>query len=215
MLRVSIARRGIFRAAICSLAFLAAGKVVNAQSTWDVMLRSTPTMGERSLGRSDAKVIVLEYASATCPHCAMFHVHAWPQIRRDYVDTGKVRWIIRELPLDSLSMAAFMLARCMPAEQYFDTINELFLTQKAWMVDDPRSALWRIMKNRMSREEFDSCLARQDLSEAIYQTAKQAVEEFEIKSTPTFLINGERVRGAQEAGYFKTLLERKLREFTQ
>jgi protein-disulfide isomerase len=215
MLRVSIARRGIFSAAICSLALLAAVTVVNAQSSWEVMLRSTPTMGERSLGRSDAKVIVLEYASATCPHCAMFHVHAWPQIRRDYVDTGKVRWIIRELPLDSLAMAVFMLARCVPAEQYFDTLNEFFLTQKAWMVDDPRGAIWRIMENRMSREKFDSCLARQDLSEAIYQTAKQAVEEFEIKSTPTFLINGDRIHGAQEFEYFKTLFERKLREIRQ
>jgi protein-disulfide isomerase len=189
--------------------------VASATSTWDVMLHSAPAAGDRSLGRKGAPVVVLEYASATCPHCAMFHVHSWSQIRRSYIDTGKVRWILRELPLDSLAMAAFMLARCGPAGQYFDTIEHLFSSQKVWMSEEPRKGLWEVMQNRMSREEFDACLVREDLSESIYRTAKQAIEEFGIKSTPTFFINGQKISGAQDFDYFKDVFDRELGKVQQ
>lgn len=212
MSRVSIVVGTIFSVALCALAVLASTTATGRVSDWETILRSTPATGERSLGPADAQVVVIEYVSATCPHCAMFHMHSWPQIKRNYIDTGKVRWIMRELPLDSLAMAAFMLARCVSADQYFTTIDALFSAQKSWTGEEPRKALWQLMKERMSHEQFDSCLAREDLSESIYQTAKRAAEEFGIKSTPTFFINGQKISGAQTFDDFKSLLDRELRK---
>jgi protein-disulfide isomerase len=216
MSRDSITARIIFSGVICFLCVLAPLAAAGPGSDWNRMLRSMPITGDRSLGSADAPVIVLEYASASCPHCAIFHIKSFPQIRRDYVDTGKVRWIFRELPLDELAMAAFMLARCMPEQKYFTTVEALFIDQKLWMGAEPRKAFWQIMQRMgMSQDQFDSCLRRQDLSQSIYQTAKQAVDEFGVKSTPTFFINGERIRGTQEAHYFATLIEGALKKARQ
>ncbi|MDP9136576.1 MAG: DsbA family protein, partial [Pseudomonadota bacterium] len=110
------------------------------------LLASAPYIGERSVGSPDARVLVVEYASASCSHCARFRIGSWPQIRDAYVDTGKVRWIFREFPLDSLALAAFMLARCMPEEQYFQAIDILFRTQARWKGPARRKELARTMR---------------------------------------------------------------------
>jgi protein-disulfide isomerase len=213
MSRILQSVRRILSVVICVAGILLPAVASYAESDWSKMLRSAPPIGERSLGMAGAPVVVLEYASATCPHCGIFHVQSWPQIKREYVDTGKVRWIIREIPLDSLSMAAFMLARCMPADRYFATLDSLFAEQKLWMGTEPRNELWKLMQRKgMQREQFDYCLARQDLSEAIYHTAKQAVEEFGVKSTPTFFVNGRVVHGAQTFAFFQELIEAELRK---
>jgi protein-disulfide isomerase len=211
MSRVLLSKRRILSAAICAASILFFAVTGYAETNWPKMLLSAPPTGERSLGTVGAPVIVLEYASATCPHCAIFHVQSWPQIKREYVDTGKVRWIFRELPLDSLAMAAFMLARCAPAESYFAVLDALFATQRQWMGGEPRDELWKLMQNKgMQRDQFDLCLGRQDLSDAIYHTAKQAVEEFGVKSTPTFFINGRVVQGAQTFMVFQELIHAEL-----
>jgi protein-disulfide isomerase len=208
-----LSKRRILLAAICAAGILPSAVLSHTESNWPKILLSVPSTGERSLGPASAPVVIVEYASATCPHCAIFHVQSWPQIRHEYVDTGKVRWIIRELPLDSLAMAAFMLARCMPADQYFTTLDTLFAEQKLWMGSEPRIELWKLMqRNGMQREQFDLCLTRRDLSEAIYHTAKQAIEEFGIKSTPTFIVNGRVVHGAQTFTFFRDLIEAELRK---
>jgi protein-disulfide isomerase len=175
------------------------------------LLAAAPEIGERSLGSATAFVTVIEYASATCPHCAQFHLHTFPQIRRHYIDTGKVRWIFRELPLDDAAMAAFMLARCLPESKYFQTLANLFKQQKIWAGPETRRELSRIMREAgMSRETFDSCLKRKDLAEAIYRIAKTAHEDFDVTATPTFFVNGERVRGAQDFATFMEIIDRKL-----
>ena len=208
-----ISTRRIFSAVLCAAGILVIGAAHGAQVDWPKILLSTPATGERSLGSAGAPVVVVEYASATCPHCALFHVKIWPQIRRQYVDTGNVRWIIRELPLDSLAMAAFMLARCVSPDRYFSTLELLFAQQKLWMGAEPRNELRKLMEQvGMSREQFDLCLQREDLSEAIYQTAKKATEEFEVKSTPTFFVNGQMIRGTQDFPFFKELIDRNLRK---
>ncbi|NNE22217.1 MAG: thioredoxin domain-containing protein, partial [Rhizobiales bacterium] len=89
-------------------------------------LMTPPPLGEKWLGRADAPVTMIEYASATCPHCANFHTDTFPAIKTDYIDTGKVRFAMREFPFDQLSLAAFMLARCAPEERYFGMIDVLF-----------------------------------------------------------------------------------------
>jgi len=213
MSRVLLSTRRILPAAICAASFLFFTVAGYSEANWPKMLLSTPPTGERSLGTVGAPVVVLEYASATCPHCAIFHIQSWPQIKRNYVDTGKVRWIIRELPLDSLAMAAFMLARCVPAESYFATLDDLFAAQRQWMGSEPRNELWKLMQRKgMQRDQFDLCLERQDLSDAIYHTAKQAIEQFGVKSTPTFFINGRVIQGSQTFVVFQELIEAELRK---
>ncbi|MDP9137337.1 MAG: DsbA family protein [Pseudomonadota bacterium] len=181
------------------------------------LLASAPRIGERSLGSPTAPVVVVEYASATCPHCAQFHIRSWPHIRDEYVDTGKVRWIFREFPLDDLALAAFMLTRCIPEHQYFEAIDALFRTQKRWTESATREELARTMRMAgMDGDAFATCMTRQDLAEAIVDIAKTAQHEFAVQSTPTFFVNGQRVRGAQEFTFFKALLDAELaKEFRQ
>jgi protein-disulfide isomerase len=174
------------------------------------LLARAPSLGERSLGSPEAPVVVVEYASLTCPHCAQFHIRSLPLIRKTYIETGKVRWIFREFPLDELAMAGFMLARCLPSEGYFPAIEAMFREQKTWTNGEPREELARLMLSAgMDRQSFDHCIARSDLADAIYNIAKTG-QEFGVKSTPTFFINGQLVRGAQEFAAFKEIIEREL-----
>lgn len=176
---------------------------------WRV-LASTPALGERSLGSAEAPVAVVEYASLTCPHCAQFHIRSLPQIRSEYIDTGKVRWVFREFPLDSLAMAGFMLARCRAEADYFPTIETLFREQRTWTGPEARRELARLMHGTgMDQTTFDGCIARDDLAEGIYAIAKTA-QAFGVKSTPTFFVNSHVVRGAQDFASFKRLLDREL-----
>jgi protein-disulfide isomerase len=169
-----------------------------------------PSLGERSLGSPEARVVVIEYASLTCPHCAQFHIRSLPQIRKTYIETGKVLWIFREFPLDELAMAASMLARCLPEDGYFPALDVLFREQKTWTGPEPRKELTRLMLAAgMGQQAFDACIARSDLADAIYNIAKTG-QQFGVKSTPTFFVNGLVVRGAQEFAAFKEILEREL-----
>src|SRR6202008_1998594 len=103
-----------------------------------------PALGERALGQAAAPVTIIEYASATCPHCAHFQKDTFPALKRDYIDTGKVRFIFREFPFDDLALAAFMLARCAPEDKYFALIDVLFEQQEKWVKDNPRDELFKI-----------------------------------------------------------------------
>jgi protein-disulfide isomerase len=174
------------------------------------LVEAAPAIGERSLGRADAPVTIVEYASATCPHCAAFHNLVWSQLRTAYIDTGKIRWIFREFPLDDLAMAAFMLARCSSEDRYFDVIATLFGEQKIWAggEGDARAELTRIMAGfGMDKGSFDACVQRLDLVEAIYGIVKTANQDFGVKSTPTFFIEGELVSGAQEYSVFSAKID--------
>ena len=174
------------------------------------LLAAAPGIGDRSLGNPKAPVTIIEYASATCPHCAAFHSLVWPQLRSAYIDSGKARWIFREFPLDDLAMAAFMLARCSPPDRYFDIIAELFGKQKVWARGEgsARDALASIMAGfGMDQGAFDVCVQRQDLVEAIYGIVKTANQTFGVRATPTFFIDGERVEGAQEFETFQAKID--------
>ena len=100
------------------------------------MLAAASPLGDRVLGQADAPVVMVEYASATCPHCAEFHAKVLPLIKTEYIDTGKVRFIFREFPLDQAALGAFMLARCVPEDKYFATIDLMFRRQAIWMKGD-------------------------------------------------------------------------------
>ena len=128
-------------------------------------------LGDVWMGNPDAKVSVIEYASLTCGHCANFHKDTWPALKAKYIDTGKVRFVLREFPLDPLAMAGFMLARCNGNDKYNPMVDLLFAQQRNWaFTDKPVDALSALVKQAgFTQESFEACLKRQDLYDAINQ----------------------------------------------
>ena len=175
------------------------GDEAQAQSVTAAELMQPNPLGEMALGSDKAKVTVIEYASMTCPHCAHFSEATWPQFRKDYVDTGKVRFIFREFPLDPLAAAGFMLARCAAndnSEKYFAMIDTLFAQQKTWVVQKPLEPLKAIAKQAgMTEDQFTACLSNQKLVEGLEAVRTRASEKLGVNSTPTFFINGEKKSG--------------------
>lgn len=156
------------------------------------------TLPDRGLGDPNAPVKIIEYISMTCPHCATFHNVTFPEIKTKYIDTGKVYFIVREFPFDPRAAAAFMLARCAPEEQYFPFISALFKQQQSWATaQDARGALLQMSKLAgFSQESFEACLTNQQLLDDVNATMQRGATEFQVNSTPTFIINGKRYAGA-------------------
>jgi protein-disulfide isomerase len=160
-------------------------------------LMSPGPLPDQVLGAAEAPVTIVEYASMTCPHCAQFHETTYPELKKRYIDTGKVRFIFREVPLDPLAAAGFMLARCAGEGKYYPMIETLFHQQKTWAVQKPIPPLLAIAKQAgFSQQSFEQCLANQKLLEDIEKVRERASNKFGVSSTPTFFINGERVAGS-------------------
>jgi protein-disulfide isomerase len=158
-------------------------------------LLAPPPLGDESLGSANAPVTIVEYASMTCPHCAHFHETTFPELKKKYIDTGKVRFIFREFPLDQLAAAGAMLARCAGKDRYFPLIDTLFSQQKEWVVQKPLGPMFNIAKQAgFSQQSFDECLANQQMLTGLQEGQKRATQ-FGVNSTPTFFINGKIVRG--------------------
>jgi protein-disulfide isomerase len=154
-------------------------------------------LGDQVQGSPDAPVTIIEYASMTCPHCAHFHETTYPELKRKYIDTGKVRFIFREFPLDPLAAAGSMLARCAGKEKYFPMVESLFAQQKDWVTQKPLQPMLGIAKQAgFTQESFDKCLANQQMLDGIEASRTRASEKFNVNSTPTFFINGKIYRGA-------------------
>jgi protein-disulfide isomerase len=168
-----------------------------AQSASDVAKpQSLPDM---ALGPANASVTVTEYASMTCPHCAAFNENVFPKIKSEYIDTGKVRYVFREFPLDIKAAAGSMLARCIAkddAGKYFAVIDMLFRQQNDWVVKNTTETLTRIGKQAgLSQQAVEDCLKDQALLDKIAADQKFANEVLKVNSTPTFFVNGEMIRG--------------------
>ena len=166
-------------------------------------------LADRSLGEATAPVTIIEYSSLTCPHCAVFHEDVLPQIKSAYIDSGKVRLIFRDFPLDPRALAAAMLARCVEPARYFGFIALLFKDQQVWArSEDPVHDLkLRAQLASLSPQAADACLANQDLAKAIEQSARQANSAHGIDSTPSFLINDRLLRGEQSFANFRAAIE--------
>jgi len=152
------------------------------------------------MGDAKAPVTIVEYASMTCPHCAHFQETTFPELKKRYIDTGKVRYIFREFPLDNLAAAAFMLARCageLDSSKYYAMIDTMFAQQSTWAVEKPIPPLMTIAKQAgFTEKSFDACLANQKLLSGIENVRQNAIKDFQVDSTPTFFINGKRAVGA-------------------
>ena len=201
--------------AIAGIALLGfASPNATAQTADQGKLLIAGPLPERSLGDPQAPVTIIEYASLTCHHCANFHTGTWPSFRRKYVDTGKVRFIIREFPLDALAMAAVMLTRCVSDDQWYTLLDRLFQTQDVWSHSkDPATALAQTAREAdMTREQFNTCLLNKWLYADIMSVAKRASDEFGVASTPTFFVNGQKHTGALTLEQFDKILEPMLAE---
>lgn len=162
------------------------------------------------LGSADAPNTVVEYASMTCPHCAHFKTDVFPEFKKKYIDTGQVKFIFREFPLDGLAVAASMLARCSNKDRFYPMIEGLFETQETWAVpgEDGKQKLMLIAKQAgFSQYAFDKCLADKKLFDDIVEVRRKAHEEFGVDSTPSFFINGKRMKGGHELTDFDAVLE--------
>jgi protein-disulfide isomerase len=154
-------------------------------------------LGEMAMGDEKAPITVIEYASMTCPHCAHFSEATFPELKKKYIDTGKVRFIFREFPLDQLAAAGFILARCAGPDKYFALIETLFAQQKDWVVQRPLAPLTAIAKQAgLSQEAFEACLDNRQMLEGLEKVRNQAAEKFGVNATPTFFVNGKRLSGA-------------------
>lgn len=155
-----------------------------------------PLLGDMALGKDDAPVTIVEYASMTCPHCAHFAETTYPELKKRYIDTGKVRFIFREFPLDSLAAGASMLARCADKDKFFPLIETLFQRQRQWAVEKPIPPLLAIAKQvGFTEKSFDACLSNQKMLDAIQAEQKRAADKFGVNSTPTLFVNGKLHRG--------------------
>ena len=153
-------------------------------------------LGDQVLGSPDAPVTIVEYASMTCPHCAHFHETTYPELKKRYIDTGKVRFIFREFPLDPLAAGASMLARCADKDKFYPLIETLFQQQQQWAVEKPIPQLMAIAKQAgMSEQTFNACLSDQKMLDAMQAEQKRATDKFGVNSTPTLFINGKKQVG--------------------
>ena len=150
------------------------------------------------LGRGDAPVTIIEYASLTCPHCAKFSTTTFPKVMSDLIATGKVRWVYRDFPLDRRALLAAQLARCMPKDKYFATIDILFATQDDWVnTADVNRALSQVGRaGGLEQAAIDACLKDDAAMAKISERMKEAAQLYDVRSTPTFIIGGKAYPGA-------------------
>jgi protein-disulfide isomerase len=153
---------------------------------------------DRILGVAEAPVTVVEYASLTCPHCAAFHSQTLPNLKSSYIDTGKVRLVFRDFPLDRVALKASLLARCAPGDRYFAMLDVLFRSQDTWSrAVDPALALSQIGRTAgLDQAKIDSCLNDEAATDKLIAEIQAAQDQFKINSTPTLIINGTKYAGA-------------------
>jgi len=170
-----------------------------AQSAADVA--KPVSLPDMALGPATATVTITEFASMTCPHCAAFTERVFPKIKSEYIDTGKIRFVFREFPLDVKAAAGSMLARCIAkddANKYFAVVDLLFRQQEAWALKNTTETLIRIGKQAgLSQQQVEDCLKDQALLDKIAADQKYANEVLKVNSTPTFFLNGEMMKGEQ------------------
>jgi protein-disulfide isomerase len=168
-----------------------------AQSAADVA--KPVSLPDMALGPANAPVTITEFASMTCPHCAAFNAEVFPKIKSAYIDTGKIRYIFREFPLDIKAAAGSMLARCIAKDdsgKYFAVVDLLFKQQNDWVMKNTTETLTRIGKQAgLTQQAVEDCLKDQSLLDKIAADQKYANEVLKVNSTPTFFVNGEMIKG--------------------
>jgi protein-disulfide isomerase len=207
-------RRRVFQIAAAAflssgLAAAGGGAVAAGASVPIDQLMAPAALPDVSIGKSDAPVTIVEYASMTCSHCAAFYATTFPILKSKYIDSGKVRFILREFPLDPLATAGFMLARCVGDDKRDAIVDLLFAQQKNWaFTDKPVESLANLVKQAgIGQDAFGACLKNQDLYDKINKVRDRASEKFGVTATPTFFVNGQKETGEMTPEALDKLLE--------
>ena len=181
----------------------------------------TPTIGATVLditeddfviGETNAPITIIEYASLSCSHCADFHINTLGELKKEYVDTGKAKIIFRNFPFNYPALLGSMVLQCIPKDVRYDYMNALFQLQSNWVVRENAKStqeLFKIMQSGgMTKEEFDTCINNEELETKILQVVINAQNEYNIKSTPSFLINGILVEGNKSIKEFRQIIDK-------
>ena len=165
--------------------------------------------GDYTLGNPNAGVVLVEYASLTCPHCAAFHEKMMPVIKKEYIDTGKIHYVYRDFPLDRLALAGAVIARCAGRDRFFGFIEALYGSQDQWArASDPMKALRTLaLVGGMSAGEFETCIREQKEVEPILEARLTAARKFGVSSTPTLFVNGNRYNAGESVDTMRALLD--------
>ena len=178
-------------------------------------LAKPPPLADMALGAANAPVTIIEYASMTCSHCAEFHRTVFPELKAQYINTGRARFVFREFPLEIKAASCSMLARCIAgndAARFHAAVDALFAAQDELLANDTESGLRRIGRLAgMSDESFNACMADQKLLAGLQQGRDHAHEKLKVDSTPTFFINGTRLVGALPFEAFRNVVEMSVR----
>jgi protein-disulfide isomerase len=154
--------------------------------------------GDRILGKADAPITIIEYASLTCPHCAHFEVDVLPKLKEKWIDPGKAKLVLRDFPLDEPALRAAMVARCAPPERFYPLVDTFFAQQEQWATTrDYRAALEKLAKlGGISNKEFAACISDKKLEDQVAQSRLTAAQQLGVDATPTFFVNGKKFDGA-------------------
>ena len=169
-------------------------------------------IADRVLGRADAPVTIIEFASLTCSHCADFHTKTLPQVQKELIDTGKAKLIFRDFPLDGIALRASALARCLPEDRYFPFIKILFERQKNWSMEkDPTESLVKLAALAgLSPDTARACMSNMPILDVITKQRANAAEKYKIQATPTFVFNdgAAKLSGARPVAEFVQVTNR-------
>ena len=163
---------------------------------------------DRILGQPSAPITIIEYASMSCPHCAHFQADVLPTIKKDWIDTGKAKLVLRDFPLDQPALRAAMIARCAPPERFYAFADAFFSSQQQWaMASDPQAELVRLAKlGGMDANAVNACLANKTVENQVLGSRLTAAKQLGVDSTPTFFVNGTQFKGAPTVEQFEKLL---------
>ena len=181
----------------------------------------TPIYGESALditekdfviGNEDAKITIIEYASLSCSHCADFHVNTLETLKKEYIDTGKVKMVFRDYPFNYPALLGSMVLRCIPENYRYDYMNALFKLQTDWVNKKNKKTiqeLYKIMQSGgMTKDEYDACIYNTELENEILEGVMEAQNQFNIKSTPSFIINGKLIEGNKSIKEFRQIIDK-------
>lgn len=209
-------RRSLIAAATAALTLAALPALAQEAQSADEAMPEGKVLPDIALGQADAPVTIVEYASFTCSHCADFHTQTWPKLKAEYVDTGKVRFIQRDVYFDAVGLWAGILARCGGDEKYYAISDLIFDDQKTWLAGESGDAIAGNLrkigaKAGMTSEQMDACWNDQQKVADLVATFQSKAGADEIEGTPTFVIDGEKVRN-QPWDELKKVIDAKLAE---